>query len=272
MKQRFSTSVPAVALGAAGFAVRFLQNRTGFEPDTGLPVPGNIPAILLPVLLVLAAAVLYLAACRAYPKGTVESPFAQAFRLDDRAGLFAALGGGCAAALSGLLELADTAGGITAVSADGMETVMVQPGTSGVLIGVLSAAAGVCLSAGVIASRKTNAPPLMLMAAPVCLLARLILVYRLRSVNPVLADYYLEILGLMLLILGTYRLSGFAVQAGSPRVFALYAEMTAVLALTMLADGLSAAALLTLGGALTLMGFERMLRTGPAEQPLCETE
>lgn len=49
-----------------------------------------------------------------------------------------------------------------------------------------------------------------------CLLARLILVYRLRSTDPVLEDYYLELWGLMALILAAYRLSGFTVQAGRP--------------------------------------------------------
>ena len=55
--KRFSASILGVCFGAAGFVLRLLQNRTGFEPDTGLPVPGNIPALALPVLLVLAAVV-----------------------------------------------------------------------------------------------------------------------------------------------------------------------------------------------------------------------
>ena len=52
----------------------------------------------------------------------------------------------------------------------------------------------------------------------------------------------------MLLILASYRLSGFAVQAGGPRMFGFYADLTAILAVTLLADGHSAA-LLPLGGA-----------------------
>ena len=115
------------------------------------------------------------------------------------------------------------------------------------------------------ACRKSDSAPLALLAVPVCLLARLIPVYRRLSVNPVLADYYPEILGLMFLILGAYRLSGFAVQAGRPRVFSLYTGMTTVLALTLLADGVTPAALLMLGGALALAGFRMMLRTAPAE-------
>ena len=48
--KRFSVSILSVCFGAAGFVLRLLQNRTGFEPDTGLPVHGNIPAMALTML------------------------------------------------------------------------------------------------------------------------------------------------------------------------------------------------------------------------------
>lgn len=275
--KRFAVSVLGVCLGAAGFVLRLLQNRTGFEPDTGLPVPGNIPAMALPALLVLAAAAVYLLACRCLPQKAEKGSFGELFRLEDKGGLSAVLAGGCIMAASGVLELVDAVGGsAAAVSADGMEVVAVGAGNggSGVAIGVLSAAAGICLAAGAILCRKENTQPQLLLAVPVCLLVRLILVYRLLSTDPVLADYYLEILGLMFLILAAYRLSGFAVQAGRPRLFALYAEVTVILALTMLPDGVSPAVLLMLGGALALMGFQRMLRGDSAAQPSggCDTE
>ena len=98
---------------------------------------------------------------------------------------------------------------------------------------------------------------------PVLLLARLIFAYRLYSVDPVLVNYYLELLGLMMLILASYRLSGFAVQAGGPRMFGFYADLTAILAVTLLADGHSAA-LLPLGGAAALEGFQRAMRMSGA--------
>ena len=120
--------------------------------------------------------------------------------------------------------------------------------------------AGICLLAGVAICRKTpDTEPQILLAVPVLLLARLIFAYRLYSVDPVLANYYLELLGLMLLILASYRLSGFAVQAGGPRMFGFYADLTAILAVTLLADGHSAA-LLPLGGAAALEGFQRAMR------------
>ena len=51
-------ALPALAIfgGAASFLLRLLQNRTGFEPDTGLPIPGNLPGLALVVLLMLLAA------------------------------------------------------------------------------------------------------------------------------------------------------------------------------------------------------------------------
>ena len=53
MKQCDKKSLLTLCLGAAGMSLRLLQNMTGFEPGTGLPVPGSLPGILLPVLLVL---------------------------------------------------------------------------------------------------------------------------------------------------------------------------------------------------------------------------
>lgn len=221
MKHRFSIPALSVCFGAVGFLLRLLQNRTGFEPDTGLPIPGSVPAILLPILLMAAAGVLYLAVRRVLPKEMPELPFSRQFDLSNRTGLFSALAGGCIMALSGVSEIVGAMGGsAAAVSADGMEIVSVNTGAggSGLMIGALSVAAGVCLAA-VIACCKTDVPPLILLAVPVCLLARLILVYRLRSANPVLADYYLEILGLMFLILAAYRAFRLCRAGGPPPHF-----------------------------------------------------
>ena len=269
MKHHYSSAALAVCFGAAGFVLRLIQDLTGFEPDTGLPVSGNIPAVLLPILLVLAAASLYLLTRRTMPREASEQTFAELFRLDDPIGLSAVLAGACFMAASGILELIHTADSAVAVSADGMEIIAADAGAggSGVVIGVLSAAAGVCLAAGTVLCRKTNAQPLIFLAVPVCLLARLILVYRLRSANPVLADYYLEILGLMLLILAFYRLSGFAVQAGKPGIFTFYSEYAFVLALSMLPDSFTPSKLLMLGGVLSIAGFQVMLFRGSGGRP-----
>ena len=257
MKQCDKKSLLTLCLGAAGMSLRLLQNMTGFEPGTGLPVPGSLPGILLPVLLVLSAVILFRMNSK-LPKGPVEVPLSQLLNWNDKGSLFGILAGGCVMAFSGVLEIANAFGRtVTAVSADGMEIVTVSAGAgrSGVVMGLLAVVA-IC--------RKTpDTEPQILLAVPVLLLARLIFAYRLYSVDPVLANYYLELLGLMLLILASYRLSGFAVQAGGPRMFGFYADLTAILAVTLLADGHSAA-LLPLGGAAALDGFQRAMRMSGA--------
>ena len=258
MKQCDKKSLLTLCLGAAGMSLRLLQNMTGFEPGTGLPIPGSIPGILLPVLLALSAVILFRMNSK-LPKGPVEVPLSRLLNWNDKEGLFGILAGGCVMAFSGVLEIANAFGRtVTAVSADGMEIVTVSAGTgrSGVVMGLLAVVAGICLLAGMAICRKTpDTEPQILLAVPVLLLARLIFAYRLYSVDPVLANYYLELLGLMLLILASYRLSGFAVQAGGPRMFGL--------AVTLLADGHSAA-LLPLGGAAALEGFQRAMRMSGA--------
>ena len=64
-----------------------------------------------------------------------------------------------------------------------------------------------------------------------------------------------SLLGLMALILGSYRLSGFTVKAGNSRLFTLYTGLSVICSLTLLADGITPATCLTLGGAAALAGF-----------------
>ena len=56
MKKETLFPLAATAGGIVAFLLRFLQNRTGFEATTGLPVPGNIPGIMLVLFLLLMAA------------------------------------------------------------------------------------------------------------------------------------------------------------------------------------------------------------------------
>ena len=104
------------------------------------------------------------------------------------------------------------------------------------------------------------------MAPPVALVVRLVLTYRLDSINPALEAYYVELLGLVFLTLGFYRLSSFAFGAGRTRRFALYTGAAVVLSLAALTDGAAgiSSTLLYLGGALTLLGFLLLRLCRPA--------
>ena len=101
----------------------------------------------------------------------------------------------------------------------------------------------------------------------VCLVVRLVLVYRQDSANPVLAAYWVELLALVLVILALYRLSAFAYGAGRTRRFTLYAVPAILLCLAALADGGLSSLLFNGGAALTLTGFllQRLAALAPAE-------
>lgn len=268
MKQQYPLFTQSVTLGIVCCCLRFVQKRTGFEPDTGLPIQGNLPALALPVMLAVSAAVLLALAVRTLPKGPVERPFVRQFDLSRDGWLTTALVGAGIMAFSGAWELADVLGGQgdAVLSADGMEIITRSAGgdLAGMLMAVMSIAAGACLLVGLLMSRRSEAvQPLPLMGVPLCLMVRLIFVYRVHSVNPVLTDYYLEVLSLAVLSLAFYRLSGFAVGAGSPRFLAAYTGMACVLALTLTVDG-GSAAILHLGAFVALKSIQCMTRPDDA--------
>ena len=63
------------AIGGVGaFLLRLLQRSTGFEVDTGLPIPGNLYAILLVAWFVVLAAVC-LRTERTHPSFPQASPW-----------------------------------------------------------------------------------------------------------------------------------------------------------------------------------------------------
>jgi len=221
MKQCDKKSLLTLCLGAAGMSLRLLQNMTGFEPGTGLPIPGSIPGILLPVLLALSAVILFRMNSK-LPKGPVEVPLSRLLNWNDKEGLFGIFG---RRLRHGIFRCAgdrqcvwtDGHGGFCGRHGDRYGQRWDRPLRCG------DGPAGRCrrdlLLAGMAICRKTpDTEPQILLAVPVLLLARLIFAYRLYSVDPVLANYYLELLGLMLLILASYRLSGFAVRRAAPDV------------------------------------------------------
>lgn len=257
MNKQLLLPLLAAAGGAAAAVLRLMQNRTGFEPDTGLAIPGNVFALLVPVLLAALGLALWLAARsvpdeREDPPASFEAAFAAPFTLP----VTLAVAGVFLIALSGLWQF--------------YEVLALSAGRAGIAGGVtaLVTAAGLlpaavcCRSGGRRESDSGDLPPAqavnpnLLLLAPVCLVVRLVLTYREISINPSLGAYYVQVLALVMMTLAFYRLSSFGFRAGRSRRFALYASWGIVLCLTALADGQSVdAALLCGGGAAALMGF-----------------
>ena len=108
MKKHLALPALAVLGGAAAFLLRLLQNRTGFEAETGLPVPGNVPGLALIALLVLLAAV----TCVLVGKlpGEQSPAFPADFSTTEPKLLVLPVMGVLLIALSGLLDLAQGLG------------------------------------------------------------------------------------------------------------------------------------------------------------------
>ena len=133
-------------------------------------------------------------------------------------------------------------------------------------------AAAACLSIPMLPlGLRPETKSLALLPTPVLLLARAVFIYRANSADPVLAHYYPQLLAEMTLILGSYRLCGSTVGRGRPRHLGVYASMAPILALTVLAEGISAAALVCLGGTMALLGYflssRLTLLSDPEETP-----
>ena len=148
-----------------------------------------------------------------------------------------------------------------------------------VLMGICSLASAAGLFLAVSACRKPTgrvaAPSvdvLWLLLPVVSMVVRLVLTYRAVSVNPALQAYYVELLALVMLTLGFYRLASFAVHAGSPRLFSFYSSTAVMLSVAALADSgaFLPATLLYAGAAAVLLGFLLLLWSEEPSKPSTE--
>lgn len=243
-----------LACGCAAFLLRLSQFRNGFEAGTGLPIPGNLSGTLLIVLLA-AVVVFLLASVRILPDDRKTPPtFPDAFAVLNAAALTPVVIGVFFLALSGGLDILSGFGaGAAAASGSQRECL---------LVGAMSVISAACYVPAILIFRKKEADAelswngKLFLLPVVCLVIRLVLVYRQESVNPALAAYYTELLSLVLLTLALYRLSSFAFQVGQTRRFVLYAVPAVILCAAVLAEGHSLSMTLFYAGyAILLVGL-----------------
>lgn len=270
MKKFLAIPILAVLSGIAAFVLCLLQNQTGFEAGTGLPVPGS-PMGLALIGLLAGTTLIFALLTMLLPKEIDSPDFLSAFSTTSPALLMLPVAGILLMGLSGALDIASGLGLFeqfaTVITADGtfLSTIVVASEsfspTIHLFLGILS-----LLSAGslfpVIAAcryKETEAFELnstLLLIPPAVLVVRLVLTYRIYSVNPVLMAYYVELLALVFLTLGFYRLASFAFQSGRTKRFSLYAATSLPFCMAALANNSHpAASLLYLGGGVTLLGF-----------------
>lgn len=268
--------LPFIALvgGAAAAVLRLLQNTTGFEEGTGLPIPGNLPATALVILLVLLAAVLILLVRRLPEKAAPAFP--ADFTARDPRLLFVPMAGLFLMGISGVLDLVAGLGltetliqsVVSAADPSGMTSVVAISSSDGyssqahLILGVLDllAAAGLFFAVRACGTKHRHSRlrfnGTWLLAPVLAMAVRLVLAYRVDSVNPALEAYYVELLALVFLNLAFYRFSSFSFDAGRTRRFALYACCAVVLCLAAFCDSSSLSArLLEIGAGLCVLGF-----------------
>lgn len=252
MKQ--TTWVPLALFSVAAAALRLWQKLSGFEA-TGLAIPGNLPGMLLPVVLLIAAA-FFLISSRKLPGYRPERCNLTAyFNFPEKKhsailaiiGAFLAALGGAAVLLSGSVPL--------------------RP-----VLGMFAVAAAVCtLYTAFGLSREEPVSGMALLVPVCCAGVYLFWVYRTGASDPVLQAIYIRILAVSGLTYCTAERAAFAFENGNPRRYAAAAGITVVLCTAGFADGQGlAASLLFAGSALIELGFLTALRpagSGSTQSP-----
>ena len=263
--------LPAAA-SAGGFAaclLRLLQNRTGFEADTGLPVRGYVPAIALAVLLGGLTLLFFLLSRTLTGEREPLFPFytesRMFFILPTAGSLFLALGGG-----ADLLESMEPRG----VPSDSFVTATLLnrdftsiPQGIQLLLGILTLLTAGCLMLSCAACRKREWRERqlrrhlfrreILLVPSLTLLLRMVMIYRMDSIDPLLAKYVPELMALFFLTAGFFSLSASAFGEGRLSTLSFTAGCSVLFSLCALTDEWKylSSPLVLLGGSLSLMGF-----------------
>lgn len=216
------------------FCLRLAQNRTGFDPETGLAVP-NTPRLVLIACVVLCA-VAEIALCLRLPKE--KARFADCFAVPERetpflaAGSVLISGGGAVLLVSALPRrgIAAMAAGVTAVAAGLGLLLLVKRLRAGGAVSVL--------------------PVLPVMFFSVFFV---LAVYLPAESDPVLARFWVPVLAAALTAYAFSLLGGFLRGESSRRTFVPVADMAVLLCITALADAGGLGRMLLFAGCATVL-------------------
>lgn len=225
MRKEIVAPAVAVAGGAVGFALRWWELNTGFEPDTGLPI-AEAPATYTPIAFsVVMVAVL---ALLCWGKKPAFTGYGQAFQAKGST-LYAAAG-----TLSAFLMLL------------GGAMMLAQPLLGGELVftrlitGALALAAGLCVAATVRDNYRgagTGKYSFRLLMPAYAFCVWLIAAYQVRAGDPVRLDYVYELFAIIAGLLGLYGAASFSFERGRTFFTGLFSLLGVYFSLVTLADG-----------------------------------
>ena len=237
MKKHWLAPLLAIAGGAVGFGLRKWQLASGFEPDTGLAIPGS-PAALALLLWssFVALGVILLCMDRKGPRTCQKAFAAQGNSLFLTAAVLGAF----------LLLVSAGAEGITlAVSyrtslytntswASQFSSILLPPVRFALCLGGFPCA----LLWVKRLSRKEGPGRESLAILELCILFCVWLVsdYQVRAADPVILDYVYEVLAIAAALMALYYIAGYSFQTGKPRRTAVTSLMAAYFSMVTLAD------------------------------------
>lgn len=251
---RKSVLYPALALilGAITAGLRMWQRSAGYDAS-GLPVRFAIPSVVLTVFLILCAGGALFLALR-QPKALEDQDEAQPHCNNSAMLLTAA---GILTLASGVLNLLSffrsylTYSQVLYASRLDQQEAFRTFLSSSLLTGLLAVAsvptaAALLLRAKQAKSGEGKPRPFAVLMPPIFCWLWLIEVYRGHTSNPILWDYVLLLLAVVVLLAGAYERAGFAFGVGKPRRTTFSSLMALLLALAALPDCGGAANALTI--------------------------
>ena len=227
-----------ILFSAAAAFLRILELCTGFD-GAGLPV-GGFASLALPLMLIAAAAAFVLLA-RAYPaQRDLVGSIGEHFDFTETLPVMLCV--------LGAFSLFVSAGAGLLFSSRALPAV---------LLAVFRAAAGASVIYALFALRRSEMLPGVILLTPVyALVLQLIFVYRATAIDPILADFYVEILALAALAAAFLEFSAFAFRNGAPRIFVPLAAMAVILCVCTAVGAQTFSSLLSYSGfAFILLGY-----------------
>lgn len=225
-KKAFIVCGSACLLGIFGAFIRWLQNTTAFEPDTGLPISSAVWSGVMAGFIIVCALGLIVVMSR--------------FRGLESAGSYpAAFKGG--PLIRGVASWA----GLILVSGSGVFTLVSSLSPLSVfdlVMGLGAIASGICLFfilRGINGGSRTAGALFVVVVLYLCL--SLIWEYKTYASDPVLWHFALEILALSAVLLAFYYLAGFCYDRPKPLRAIYFALLGAVLSISSFADSAPAA-------------------------------